>query len=220
VGGFSDFFRTIFGGGFGGGGGGGTADTGGFDIEDLFGRASGRGARRAPVGQDVEAEVELALEEVLRGTTRTVKLGEGASARTVEVKIPPGIREGSRVRAAGEGVGHPDGPRGDLYMRVRIRPHPRFERKGDDLHTTVAVPLTTAVLGGEVQVPTLDGHIGIKVPPGSKPGRVFRLRGHGLPHLEAPSTRGDVMASLAVDLPGEVDPRARELFEELRRLGL
>jgi DnaJ-class molecular chaperone len=218
VSGFSDFFRTIFGGGFGGGGG---AEGGGFGgFEDIFGRGAGRGGPRIPMGQDVEAEVELTLDEVLRGTTRAVKLGEASQGRTVEVKIPAGIRDGARVRAAGEGVGHGGGPRGDLFLRVRIRPHPQLERKGEDLHTVVTVPLTTAVLGGEAQVPTLEGPVGIKVPAGSKTGRTFRLRGHGLPRLEAPSSRGDLMASLAVELPGEVTGRARELFEELRRLGL
>jgi curved DNA-binding protein len=217
AGGFSDFFRTIFGGGFGGGGAESGGGYGGF--EEIFGRATGRGAPRPPQGQDVEAEVDLTLDEVLRGTTRTVRLGEGADARTVEVKIPPGVRDGARVRASGEGLGAPGGPRGDLYMRVRVSPHPPFERKGDDLHTAVAVPLTTAVLGGEVQVPTLEGPLGIKVPPGSKPGRVFRLRGKGLPRMESPGQRGDVLATLQVDLPGELDPRARELFDELRRLG-
>jgi DnaJ-class molecular chaperone len=219
AGGFSDFFRTIFGGGFGGGGGNVRVETEGFDLEDLFGRAGGRGGRRAAPGQDVEAEVELTLEEVLRGTTRSVKLGEGANARTVEVKIPPGIRDGARVRAAGEGAGQ-GGARGDLYLRVRIRPHPQFERRGDDLHTSVTVKLTAAVLGGEVEVPTLEGNrVGIKVPPGSRPGRIFRLRGQGLPRLEQPGTRGDLMAALTVDWAGDVSPRARELFEELKTLG-
>jgi curved DNA-binding protein len=222
VSGFSDFFRTIFGGGFGGGRGAGAEESGGFSgFEEIFGRASGRGgAQRPPVGQDVEAEVELTLDEVLRGATRTVRLGEGSDARTVEVKIPPGVREGARVRASGEGVGTPGGPRGDLYLRVRVLPHPQFERKGDDLLTTVTVPLTSAVLGGEAQVPTLEGPLGIKVPTGSKPGRVFRLRGKGLARMESPSQRGDILATLQVDLPAELSPPARELFEELRKLGL
>jgi len=218
MGGFSDFFRTIFGGGgFGGGREGGfsggfrTGPGGGF--EEIFGRAA-----REPVGQDVEGTADLTLEEIARGTTRTVKVGEGPSARTVEVKIPAGVREGSRVRAAGEGAGAPDGPRGDLYLRVRTRPHPHFERKGDDLETKVTVPLTTAVLGGEVQVPTLEGPVGIKVPPGSPSGRTFRLRGKGLPRLDSPG-HGDVLAVLNVDLPRDLKPREKEIFEELKRLG-
>ena len=218
AGGFSDFFRTIFGGGgFGGsregGFGGGFRTSSGGGFEEIFGRAA-----REPVGQDVEGTADLTLEEVARGTTRMVKVGEGPSARTVEVKIPAGVREGSRVRAAGEGGGAPDGPRGDLYLRVRTRPHPQFERKGDDLETKVSVPLTTAVLGGEVQVPTLDGPVGIRVPPGSPTGRTFRLRGKGLPRLDAPG-RGDILANLNVDLPRDLTPREKEIFEELKRLG-
>ena len=219
AGGFSDFFRTIFGGGGGFGGGreggfgGGFRTSSGGGFEEIFGRAV-----REPVGQDVEGTADLTLEEVARGTTRTVKVGEGPSARTVEVKIPAGVREGSRVRAAGEGGGAPDGPRGDLYLRVRTRPHPQFERKGDDLETKVSVPLTTAVLGGEVQVPTLEGPVGIRVPPGSPTGRTFRLRGKGLPRLDAPG-RGDILANLNVDLPRDLTPREKEIFEELKRLG-
>jgi DnaJ-class molecular chaperone len=219
VGGFSDFFRTIFGGGGGfgnsreGGFSGGFRTSSGGGFEEIFGRAA-----REPVGQDVEGTADLTLEEVARGTTRTVKVGEGPTARTVEVKIPAGVREGSRVRAAGEGASTPGGPRGDLYLRVRTRPHPHFERKGADLQTNVSVPLTTAVLGGEVQVPTLEGPVGIKVPPGSPAGRTFRLRGKGLPRLDAPG-RGDVLAALNVDLPRDLKPREKEIFEELKRLG-
>jgi molecular chaperone DnaJ len=100
-----------------------------------------------------------------------------------------------------------------------VLPHAVFERKGDDLAVTVAVPLTTAVLGGEVTVPTLDGPLGIKVPAGSRAGRVFRLRSHGLPKLEG-GGRGDVLATLSVDVPGaELSAREREIFEELRKLG-
>jgi len=216
VSGFSDFFKTIFGGGAGGfGGGAGPFGGGGQEgFEEMFGRPAG-----PPPGQDLETTVDLTLDEVLRGTTRTVQIGEGRDARKVEVRIPPGVRDGSRVRAAGEGVGRSGGPRGHLYLRVRVLPHPTFERRGDDLAVSVAVPLTTAVLGGEVTVPTLDGPLGIKVPPGSRPGRVFRLRNHGLPKLEG-GGRGDILATLGVELPGaDLTPRERELFEELRKLG-
>jgi curved DNA-binding protein len=217
LGGFSEFFRTIFGGGGGGGFGGartagGPSGAGG-GFEEIFGRA--RPAR----GADVEGTVDLTLEEVLRGTKRTVNLeAEGGPPRQVEVKIPPGIGDGQRVRAAGEGAGA-SGARGDLYLRVHVLPHPQFERAGADLKTTATVPLTTAVLGGETMVPTLDGPIGIKVPPGSRPGRTFRLRGHGLPRLEAGGGRGDLLASLSVDLPAKLTDREREIFEELKRLG-
>ena len=215
VGGFSEFFRTIFGGGGGFGGGGAPGGPAGGGFEDLFGRAR---QQRPARGADVEGTVDLTLEEVLRGTTRQVSVDdEGGTPRKIEVKIPPGVADGTRVRAAGEGAGAA-GARGDLYLRVRVLPHPRFERAGADLKTTVTVPLTTAVLGGETMVPTLDGPLGIKIPPGSRPGRVFRLRGHGVPRLEG-GGRGDVLAALGVDLPETLGHRERELFEELKRLG-
>jgi DnaJ-class molecular chaperone len=222
LGGFSEFFRTIFGGGggFGGGSRAGSARGSGPRVVDFGGYEDVFGGPRGPIpGQDAEAPIELTLEEVLRGTTRMLQVGDGAKSRKVEVKIPPGVRDGSRVRVAGEGGHGSEGaPRGDLYLRVKTIPHPLFERKGDDLQVAVTVPLTTAVLGGEVQVPTLDGPVGIKVPPGSRPGRMFRLRNHGLPRLDK-SGRGDLLASLNVELPAKVGPRETELFEELRRLG-
>lgn len=212
IGGFSDFFRTIFGGGGFGGRGGGPRGSGGF--EEVFG-----GRMSDTPGHDLETTIDLTLDEVARGTTRTVKVGDDGNARTVEVRIPPGVREGSRVRAAGEGAPGARGRRGDLYMKVHVLPHTLLERKGDDLQATVNVPLTTAVLGGEGEVPTLAGPIGIKIPPGSRAGRIFRLRGHGLPRLEASGEKGDLLAVLAVALPQELSPRERELFEELKTLG-
>ncbi|MET0551548.1 MAG: DnaJ C-terminal domain-containing protein [Vicinamibacteria bacterium] len=211
LGGFSDFFRTIFGGGGFGARPGGPRG-GGF--EEGFG-----GRMPDTPGHDLETTIELTLDEVARGTTRTVKIGDDGNARTVEVRIPAGVRESSRVRAAGEGAPGARGRRGDLYMKVHVLPHPQFERKGDDLQTTVTVPLTTAVLGGETEVPTLNGPIGIKIPPGSRPGRTLRLRGHGLPRLEAAADKGDLLALLAVTLPQELSERERELFEELKTLG-
>jgi len=102
---------------------------------------------------------------------------------------------------------------------VRIAPDPTFERRGDDLHTTIRVPLTVAILGGEAEVKTLDGSLEIKIPPESPTGRVFRLRGQGLPRLGEKGSRGDLLATLAVDLPRSLTPRQKELFEELRRSG-
>jgi curved DNA-binding protein len=198
-GGFSDFFRTFFSGGGGG--------FGGFEGgEEAFSPAS-----------DAEGEVDLTLAEVFRGTTREVSVG--GTRRRVEVKIPPGVRDGSRVRVAGEGGRGSGGRRGDLYLRVRVAPDPVFERKGDDLQTTLRAPLTAAVLGGEAQVPTLEGTVGIKIPAGTPAGQVFRLRGHGLPKLGARGERGDLLATLAVELPRTLTEKQRELFEELRKSG-
>jgi curved DNA-binding protein len=200
AGGFSDFFRMFFGGGTGGGFG---------DAEEIPTRPA-----------DAELDVDLTLAEVLRGTTREVLIEGSPQRRRVEVKIPPGVRDGARVRVAGEGGRGSGGRRGDLYLRVRVAPDPTFERKGDDLTTSVHVPVTTAVLGGEAQVPTLDGPVGIKVPPATPAGQVFRLRGHGLPRLEARGSRGDLLATLAVDLPRKLSARQEELFQELRRSGI
>jgi curved DNA-binding protein len=199
-GGFSDFFKTFFGGG-------------GFG--DAFG-----GTSRPTQGHDVEGTIEVNLEEVLKGTKRTVRL-TGKGGRDVEVRVPPGVRDGSRLRVAGEGeAGQRGGPKGDLYLRVVVRPHPVFERRAEDLAATVRVPPSTVVLGGEMNVPTLDGPIGVKVPPGTAIGQTFRLRGHGLPELGKPDKRGDLLATIAVDLPKHLTPRQKELFEELRQSGL
>jgi DnaJ-class molecular chaperone len=203
LGGFSDFFRTFFGGGFAGFGGG---EPGGFP------------EAMAEQGNDVEHEIELSLEEVLRGATRLLGLGPaGKGQRKVEVKIPAGVREGSRVRVAGEGGGSGRG-KGDLYLKVRIAAHPVFERLGEDLQTAVGVPLTTAVLGGEASVPTLEGPVGIKIPAGTSSGQTFRLRGHGLPRREG-GGRGDVLANVVVQVPKGLSTREHELFEELKRMG-
>jgi len=204
--GFSEFFSTFFGGGggFGGFGGGGFGDAG-----QVYEPPS-----------DAEGEVTLTLLEVLEGSTREVAVGEAGKTRRVEVKIPPGVREGSRVRVAGAGGKGSRGRRGNLYLRVRIVADPRFERNGDDLTTSVGVPLTTAVLGGEAEVGTLDGAVGIKIPPGTPVGRVFRLRGKGLPRLGAGKARGDLLASVTVDLPGTLSEKQRELFEGLRGTGV
>jgi curved DNA-binding protein len=205
-GGFSDFFRTFFGGGggFGGGGFEGFGEAG-----EVFERPG-----------DAEGEVTLTLPEVLAGTTREVAFEERGQTRRVEVKIPPGVHEGSRVRVAGAGGAGSRGRRGNLYLKVRIAADPRFERKGDDLATVVRVPVTTAVLGGEAEVPTLEGTVEIKIPPGTPVGRSFRLKGKGLPRLGKTGLRGDLLASLAVALPGTLSKRQKELFEELRGSGV
>jgi molecular chaperone DnaJ/curved DNA-binding protein len=133
------------------------------------------------------------------------------------VKIPAGARDGTRVRLANEGsAGARGGPRGDLYVVVRVQPHPRFERKGDDLVTDVPVPLDDAVLGGEVEVQTVEGkRIAITIPPLTQNGRTIRLGGLGMPKLDG-KARGDLLARVRVVLPEELSDRERELFEKLR----
>jgi len=203
------------------------------DLEDLFGGSSpfsdffaqifggvgaGRGFEFRPRprrGRDLEHEVEITLEEAYRGTTRLLT----KDGRRLEVKIPPGVKTGSKVRIAGEGeAGVAGGQAGDLYLRIKVLPHPRFERRGDDLYTEVPVDLYTAILGGEVRVPTLNGSVILTIPPETQNGRVFRLRGKGMPRLNRPHERGDLYATVQVRLPQGLSSRERQLFEELARL--
>ena len=200
---FSDFFRTFF-----GGGGAGAREPG-----------RGRSRSRSQKGRDIEHGVELTLEEAYHGATRRMSIKEGGHARSVDVRIPVGVKEGSRVRAAGEGAaGSNGGASGDLYLRVRVRPHPVFERKGDDLHTRVAVTVTTAVLGGEAQVPTITGSVRLKIPEGTQNGQVFRLKGHGMPQVGKPDDRGDLYATVDVQLPRTLTRDQRQHYEALARM--
>ena len=201
---FSDFFRTFFGGGAGGG----TRES-----------ARARGRSRTQKGQDIEHEVEMTLEEAYHGATRRMSIKESGHSRSVDVRIPVGVKEGSRVRAAGEGAsGSNGGAAGDLYLRVRIRPHAVFERRGDDLHTRVAVPVTTAVLGGEAQVPTIPGSVRLKIPEGTQNAQVFRLKGHGMPKIGKPDDHGDLYATVDVQLPRTLSKDQRQHYEALAKM--
>jgi len=138
--------------------------------------------------------------------------------KRLEVKIPPGVKDGSRVRIAGKGgPGYAGGASGDLHLLVSVRPHRLFERRGDDLYVEVPVPLTVAVLGGEVMVPSLKGKLALKVPPGTQNGRTFRLTDQGMPHL-GDSTHGDLLAKVSVVLPTKLSEEERKLFEQLSQL--
>jgi curved DNA-binding protein len=206
---FSDFFQTFFGGAAGPGSEGG-------------GRRAGRArAPRGPrAGRDIEQEMDLGLEDAFSGTMRRLSMTRDAQNRTVDVRIPAGVGEGSRVRIAGEGEpGTDGGAAGDLYLRVRLVPHPRFDRKGRDLYTKVPVPLTTAVLGGEADVQTLGGKpLRLKIPSTTQNGQVFRLKGHGMPVAGKPDERGDLYATADIQLPRELTAEQRKIFEELQRL--
>jgi len=197
------------------------------DLSDIFERFFGgiggsrrsSQARRPRKGQDLEHSVEVTLEEAFHGSQRVLQMqtAEGRTKR-IEVKIPPGVKDGSRIRVAGEGApGFGGGSAGDLYLIVSVRPHPNFERKGDDLHTEVPVPLLTAVLGGEVQVSTLKGRVALRIPPETQNGQTFRLNGQGMPRLGGAGS-GDLFARVKVVLPTQLSPREKELFEELGRL--
>ena len=213
------------------------------DLGEAFGGLFGRGRARSRRGEDVQHATKVTLEEAYHGTTRVLQLQTeepcatcGGSGRLVgavchvcqgagvflrpkrlEVKIPAGVSDGSRVRVAGEGRPGRDGRRGDLYLVISVRPHGRFQRKGDDLHTEVEVPLLDALLGGEVEVPTLKGKAVLKIPSPTQNGRVFRLAGMGMPKLGA-SGQGDLFVRVKVALPTELSPQERELLEKLKTM--
>lgn len=197
-GGFSDFFQSIFGGmGAPGTGWQGTRQT------------------RPRRGRDYTQPVEITLEEAFRGATRMIQ----KDGRRLEVKIPPGVRTGSKVRVAGEGgPGIGGGTSGDLYLEVKVLPHSVFERDGGDLRCEVPVSLYKAVLGGEVKVPTLSGDVMLKVPPETQGGRTFRLRGKGMPSLRHPQKHGDLYAKIRIQVPQKLSKREKELFRELASL--
>src|SRR5437867_2617474 len=178
------------------------------------------GARAARAGRDVEQELELGLEDAYHGTMRRLSIRHDGESRTVDVRIPAGVSDGSRVRVSGEGEQGSGGAlSGDLYLRIRLAPHPRFERKGRDLHARVPIPLTTAVLGGETEVQTLGGKsLRLKIPPTTQNGQVFRLKGHGMPAAGKPAEHGDLYATVDVQLPRQVTPEQRKHFEALQKL--
>jgi molecular chaperone DnaJ len=225
-GGFSDFFNLLFG-------------------QD---GARTRGFQQAtmPVrGQDLEVDASVTLPEAYHGTSRRLTVrapklcdlcdgsgvvrgamcprcdgtGEILEPRTLEVKIPAGVRTGSRVRISGQGgPGQHGGAPGDVYLKVTVSKDPRFERDGDNLRTTVDVPLYDAMLGGEVRVPTMNGSVMLTVPPETQSGKTFRLRGKGMPRLGHPDHKGDLLAKVEVRIPTGLSGREKELFGELRSL--
>jgi DnaJ-class molecular chaperone len=191
-------------------------------FHSMFGRATpagGRTRRRAAPrrGGDVEGTAEITLEEAYTGTTRTIELSGPERVRRVEITIPPGVADRARVRAAGQGgPGGSGGPAGDLYVRVRVRPHPRFTRAGDDLRVQVDVPVDVALLGGDVPVPTVRGTTAhLRLGPSTQNGARLRLRGLGMPKLRG-GGHGDVIAEVAVRLPAQLSDAARNLAEQLR----
>jgi DnaJ-class molecular chaperone len=201
---FSDFFTTFFGG-----------------AEATGGRGSrGARARRRP-GRDVENEIELGLEDAFHGTTRRLALRHNGAVKQVDVRIPAGVTDGSRVRISGEGEHGVGGAEsGHLYLRVRLAPHPVYERKGRDLYVKALVPLTTAVLGGEAQVVTLSGKPArLRIPQLTQNGQMFRLKGYGMPAVGKPEETGDLYVRIDVQLPARLSDKEREHYEALKKLG-
>ncbi|MEW2424055.1 J domain-containing protein [Streptomyces nigra] len=189
----------------------------GIDIEDLFGSFFGAGGAPGGVpGADQEAELPLTVEEAYRGGRRTVTLaGPTGQPRRYEVDVPPGVTDGQRIRLAGEGGrGSGDAAAGDLYLRVRIQPHPQFRLDGRDVYVQLPVTPWEAALGATVPVPTPGGSTAkVTVPAGSSSGRRLRLRGEGMPNPRGAD--GNLYAELRIMVPPKLSDRERELFEEL-----
>ena len=201
--GFSDFFETLFGGA--------RADRRGGFGADPFNGFSARHQR----GRDVEAELVIALEDVVKGGERSVTVQSGEGPRTLKVTIPPGVRDGARLRLAGQGQpslsGAPD-QNGDLYLKIRFAPHPRFHVDGNDLIHDLRLEPWEAVLGVKVRVPTLEGEVEMSIPAGTASGRKLRLRGKG---LGSGATRGDEYIRVGINAPATLTAKQRELWEAL-----
>ena len=199
---------------------------------------------RSRRGQNVEYPAEVTLEEAYHGASRIINLqteepcascsgtgriqnllcsvchgsGRVAGSNRLEVKIPRGVKDGSRVRIAGKGrQAYRGGANGDLYLVISVRPHHLFQRKGNNLYAEISIPLTVAVLGGEVQVPTPKGKVMLNIPPETQNNRVFNLSGQGMPHL-GNSSRGNLLAKVKIVLPTNLSPQEKELFEQLSKL--
>ena len=179
-GGFSEFFRTVF----------------GMD-------------NAAPRTQGYQQELTISFEEAYKGATRLLQ----SDGREKQVRIPAGVRTGSKVRVAGAG---PNGL--DLYLIVEVQDDKNFERRGNDLHTTATVSVFTAILGGEADVETMDGKVKLNIPAGTQPEQVFRLAGRGMPHVKNPKEKGDLFVRLKVQIPKYLSPKQRELLDEASRL--
>jgi DnaJ-class molecular chaperone len=228
--GFSDFFQTFF---------------GNFGRTPGASPTTGRRAQRGMRGQDIESELSLSLREAFAGGQRSLSLqsqtqcprchgtgtengklchqchGTGAvtSQRTLDVTIPAGVRDSQRIRLAGQGgPGMGGAQSGDLYLIVRIARDPTFERRGDDLYEEHPVSVYTLVLGGEITVPTMTGHIDVKVPAGSQNGRTLRITGKGMPKVGAAVTFGDLYVKLMAQVPTTLTAEERDLFTKLAEM--
>lgn len=192
-GGFSEFFRSIFGGMPGAGG----------------------AQRSQPAPASYEQEIEITLQEAYQGATRRLDL----DGRRIEVRIPPGARTGTKVRVAGAISGNPNGQKGDLYLVIRVLDETNLTRSGSDLITEIPINLYTAILGGETTVQTLSGKVVLTIPPGTQPGQTFRLTGRGMPHIKNPQEHGDLLVRVRVQVPRKLTPEQRELYQRLRDSG-
>ncbi|MBC8331314.1 MAG: DnaJ domain-containing protein [Anaerolineae bacterium] len=200
-GGFSDFFEVLFG-GLGG-------RSGGADIGRQRVRQSSR-------GQDAEHTVEITLEEAYHGTQRTLQWEDG---RKIEASIPLGVKTGSKIRLRGQGQrGAMGGQAGDLFLKIKVISHPLFKRDGDHLRTTVPVGLYDALLGGEVEITAIDRRVKLTIPAETENGKIFRLRGLGMPNIKNPKEIGDLLAQVNILIPKNLTQNEKGLFLQLKNL--
>jgi DnaJ-class molecular chaperone len=171
---------------------------------------------------DLESSISLDFLDAARGGEHRITVGRPAADGSLRqdhltVRIPPGVADGGRIRLQGKGGESPDGPPGDLYLNVRVRPHPVFRREGRDLHLDLPVAFHEATLGAKVEIPTLDGRATVTVPPGTHSGRKLRLRGKGVPAPKG-GPAGDLIATVQIRVPEKLDDEARRAVEALEAI--
>lgn len=199
---YSDFFESLFG----------HRGRGESGYEDIFGGFSQKPRR----GRDVEAELPLTLEEVMKGGKRTVTLQMPTGPKTLEISVPAGVKDGAKLRLSGQGdPSASGGPAGDLYLRIKYLPNPRFKVDGDTLHTDVNISPWEAVLGAKVKVHTLDGDVELKIPAGTSSGKKFRLTGKGMGN---PSRRGNMLVKVMITVPTTLTDEEKKLWKKLSEI--
>jgi curved DNA-binding protein len=210
AGGFSDFFETLFGSAAS------QRSGAGFRRRETYNPFTGRSGASERLNLDLETQVSISLREAFSGTSRVI---EKSSGKKVKAKIPPGVHTGARVRLQGQGQQVPgNGRAGDLYLNIEVVSDPKFERKGDDLYKIQLVDLYTLVLGGNIEVNTLEKTVRLDIPPGTQNNTQFRLRGQGMPQLHQEDQRGDLFVRVRADLPESLTAEEREHFQTLRDL--
>jgi len=195
--GFSDFFNAIFG------------QMGG---QTAYRRSAPSRRQQTRPQPAYEQPVTISLHEAYHGANRMIEI----NGQRYEIKIPIGAKSGTKVRMSGVGPMGPDGQKADVYLVIDVAPHPDFERKDDDLYTDISIDLYTAILGGQVATPTPAGNVLLTIPAGTQPGQTFRLARRGMPKLKSPKVFGDLYARVRVQIPKNLTPKQKELFEQLR----
>jgi curved DNA-binding protein len=200
LGDFSEFFSRIFG--------------GRPDMGTAYRNPGNPSGRTGPSPQAFQQDVTISFNEAYQGTTRRIEF----DGNQKEIIIPPGARSGTKVRVSEAITTSPGRPKSDLYLVIKVADDPRFKRKKNDLNTIVDIDLYTAVLGGEVKVPTLSGNIVLSIPAGTQPDQTFRLAGRGMPNLKNPQSFGDLFVKINIDIPRKLTNKEKELFSKLQQL--